>query len=133
MISRNYTEFIKFMPLTLIKSMGDKQAIIDNMKKGDQKMISDGFMWDKVIVGEPGEIVDTANTLQCLVPQTLLINTPQKSQIINHSYTLAVSWDKGVTWLFAGINSRDVSVLKRVYPVLSDKMTPPESKTEVID
>jgi hypothetical protein len=64
LISRNYTEFIKFMPLTLIKSMGDKQAIVDNMEKADTKTINEGFWLEKVTVGEPGAIVDTVNTLQ---------------------------------------------------------------------
>lgn len=127
MLDKKYSEFIVYTVPEILQLGGGKQKMIDVLKKGEVEIAAGGFKILGSRFGEPGPVIDTANTLQCILPETNFIQTP-KGILISQSSLFGVSRDKGKTWKFTEYNTENMYKVRPYLPFISKRLVPVTTK-----
>ncbi|MES2703006.1 MAG: hypothetical protein V4649_10220 [Bacteroidota bacterium] len=131
MLAKDFVGFVKYMNADVLKMIGGKEKVITTMRSGTTDMKKKGFSFNSVTFGKPSAIIDTAGTLQCILPEQLRIHSPQ-GDMINHTSLFALSKDNGKTWTFTEVNPELQSQLRQIVPVMSSKLKVPPGRKEQV-
>ncbi len=130
LVKKDYHSFCKYTYPKIIELMQGKENMIAKIKNELDKTQSEGTELISVKIGEPSKIITIGNEMQCTVPQTIEMKTPN-GRIKMGSTLIAISNDKGKNWYFVDTTGKDIKALKKILPNLSGdlkipKMTNPE-------
>lgn len=129
LIKKDYQNYLSFVSPAVTNAVGGRATMVELLKQSTAQMEAGGYSFKAITFGEPGKIIDTANTLQCILPETLKMGTPE-GDLLNHTSLLALSTDKGKTWVFAEVTPAKMAQLKSILPAVSSTHVVPESRTE---
>lgn len=128
----DFDKFIPYMPTKLLGFMGGREGLTKTITEGTEEMKRRGITIDSVTIGTPEEPKTHGITQVALVPQKLVITTPQ-GRLVTDSHLLAISENGGESWVFvdtASINDEKLGIL---YPDLKGKVEIPPMKTKPAD
>jgi cobalamin biosynthesis Co2+ chelatase CbiK len=120
---KDYTTLARYTHPNLLKVMGGKERMIQQLKQQIAIMDKQGVRFGEVSVGRPSAVVQAGNELQCTIPQTITIQTPQQ-KIKQASTLLAFSNDGGRQWVFVDTQP-GIDQIRKVIPSVSHKLTIP--------
>lgn len=87
----------------------------------DSQMVKQGIVIQSIKFGEVLSILKENSVMQCTLPQTTEMKM-QFGKIISTSTLVAISNDNGITWKFTDAIGRDKIEMKKLIPLLSDKL-----------
>jgi|SRR5690606_3100034 len=127
-LAHHYETVIEKTYPSLIKLMGGKEIALKTITDGMNNLESQNIRLDSVIIGTPRDIYIAGDELHVLVPETLVMSTP-KGKLVTLSYSLAISKDDGVTWLFLDVGERTNKNIVDLLPNFNnDLIIPPKQK-----
>jgi hypothetical protein len=97
--------------------------MIEILKRGSEGMRAKGASIEDVTFGEPGKSQKIGEWLVALVPQHLLIKSPE-GRYEQDSHILAISEDDGKNWTFVDVNNR--TKFEKAFPEFIGKIELPE-------
>ena len=116
----------------IIEMMGGKTKMIQITENAMEQIKQQGFEFSKINIGKPGKVHQAGEELHCLLPQTIELKN-QDGTIINTSYLIGISLDKGEKWYFidtAGLTNESAYEL---FPDFNSDLTiPPKTQPEFI-
>ena len=124
-VKGDYETLINHMYPKAVQSMGGKKFMIDQAKKGFQQLKAQGISFESATVGSPGKFYKAGTEIHCLVPETIMVKTPN-GRISAKSNLLAISGDKGKTWTFLDLNSKTISTLPKMFPNFNNNLKIPQ-------
>jgi hypothetical protein len=130
LIKNDFATFSKYLPPAIIEYAGGKQMMKSKMDSASEAMKQFGASIKKILIGNPGEIIEYKNQLQSVLPQTTTIET-MLGEVTAETSLIAISADNGKNWQFVDTNIYRVDKLKNVLPDLSPQLViPPRKKPE---
>ena len=127
LVSRDYKAFVQHMHPSIVAFAGGPQKLIGNMDSAGTVMKQFGIVFKKIFIGNPGQVIQYKDQLQCVVPQS---TDMQSSFGEMHAETslVAISKDQGKTWYFIDTNVYQADKLKSILPDLSPNLQIPAQK-----
>jgi hypothetical protein len=124
-IASDYNTIINHTYPNVLVQSGGREKMMNTIKKGVDQMKAQGVIFESVKIGSPGKIYKSGEELQCLIPEILTLKL-NNGHLINHSYLLAITKDKGKKWYFLDLNKGTLPHLHAVVPNLNKEMVIPE-------
>lgn len=103
-IHLDYETLIRYTHPNLVQAAGGKEEMLMMIKEGMGELKSQKMSIDTVVFGQPGEIHEAGEELHTLLPENIVMSTPM-GKLISKSTLLAVSNDKGISWVFLEVGS----------------------------
>ncbi len=128
LLTQNDVEFSKYVIPEIMEKMGGREKFLQIMADLHKEFTEGGMIIKSVDIGQPGAIIDTANTLQCIVPE-ITVMTSSQGNIKQTSSLLAFSTDKGNTWKFVDYIEENAEQLRTIIPTISCRHKPPPRET----
>jgi hypothetical protein len=107
-----------------VMAYGGRQQMVKTLNNAAEKMKSQGMTLTNAIIGSPGSFFNTATSIQCLVPESLIIKT-DNLHMVKHTWLLAISADNGKRWYFIDLNAYSMKNMHTIVPDLSPNITLP--------
>lgn len=128
-VYRNYTYTIAHTYPLIVQEYGGAEKMKEALKKGlsnFDKLDSENIIYDvDVAAGIPAKIVDTAQQLQCIVPDTMIVSIITKQTIEKTAGAvplIGISEDGGNTWYFCFQGGSGYEKMKENIPTLSSQL-----------
>jgi hypothetical protein len=131
MTEKNYALIINYTYPEIVKLAGGKGKLLQNVKSAMEKMEKDGYYFEEITLGEPEKIYVAGKELHCLVPETIIMNTPN-GKIKATNYLLALSRDNGKKWYFIETHNLDKRNLNLIFPNFNKELIIPQKTKPVI-
>jgi uncharacterized protein (TIGR03067 family) len=131
-LKSDFTKALPYVPAELLRLMGGKQAFADEFAANIAELKRRKVTINQLEIGTPETPKEFDGVLAGLVPQKLVITTPQ-GKIVTHSYLIAISENKGKSWVFVDpmvITAEQRSIL---YPMLEGKLKIPEAQMKLAE
>lgn len=127
LVRKDYPNFIKTTyPAAVEATGGGTQQLIKELQAQLEQMEKDGTTILAIWPGEPSAFVDTANELQCTIPQKMTMKLPE-GKLTTETTLIALSPDKGKTWYFMDTADRSISKMREMFPNISSRLVIPKS------
>jgi hypothetical protein len=120
----DYKTFTDHLYPKMIEMAGGKKTLLQLMDQQIGMMKKQGLAFEKVTIGEPGEIFKAGTELHCLVPETIVVKM-QGKYVSSTSHLLAVSSDKGKRWTFVDTSTGSPEQMKQMFPNWNEKLVIP--------
>jgi hypothetical protein len=127
---KNWTRYAKLNHPRLVESMGGEAAFAQIMKDEMHKVDS-LVKIDTMYFGTPYFFVSCDSSINCLLPQTMLIELNDTSLLRSRVYLVGSSEDKGRTWYFVD-GSNGAEFLDVVIPNRCKNIVIPEKQQAFI-
>ena len=122
LLKKDLKSYIKFTYPVIVEKMGGEERMIEIMEQGNKEMEAQGTILSSVIFGEPSDIITTENgELQCTLPQTIEMQVAN-GRLVSKSTLIAISVDQGKKWFFIDTSGKDIKMMKKALPNLSDQL-----------
>ncbi len=131
LVNNDMVTFKKYMHPELIKAGGGEEKL--SMLADSALLIfkSMGGTVNKIIYGNPGEVISFKNEMQTTLPQTISLSTVF-ADIEFQSTLVAISKDGGKNWYFVDTSIYRESDLRNKLPDISPAIViPPASKPKI--
>jgi hypothetical protein len=128
----DFDKFIPYVPTKLLGFMGGKEGLTQTITKGTEEMKRRGITIERVTIGAPEKPKRHGTTLVSLVPQKLVMTTPQ-GRLTTDSHLLAISENSGESWVFVDAASLNDEKLGILYPDLKGNVESPQMKTKLAE
>jgi len=122
--NKDYKTFVTFTYPTILEEMGGAEKMATAIEKQMKGMEQTAEILS-INYGEPSSTVKEGSELQCTIPQTMLLKTPQ-GKIMTESTLIAFSKDGGKNWYFVDAGERDINAVKAALPNVSRKLVLPQ-------
>jgi len=127
----DYKGFLKYIHPVRIQAGGGEEKMISQLNALNEQLKSKQTVIKGTVFDQPSEIVRSKNELQCTISQHTELKPP-KGTVITYTTIIAFSNDEGKTWKFVDANKLDITILRKMFPNLSSKITlPPWKQPEV--
>lgn len=103
---------------------GGKQKMLQMMTTGINQMKTQGYIFEKINIGEPGKFYKAGNEIHCLVPENIIMKTP-KGRFAMQSNILCISGDGGKNWSFLDMNQGTIGSVKTLLPNFNSALVIP--------
>jgi hypothetical protein len=127
LVRNDYAGFIRFIPPDVVSYAGGKEKLLHNMDSASTAMKQFDIKFKKILIGNPGEIVDYKGHLQCVVTQTTTLESVL-GDLEAETSLIAISPDQGENWYFVDTNVYKVDQVRSVLPGLSPALKIPPQK-----
>lgn len=125
-----FREYAEYIHPKIVQMMGGKDKMETFLKEQIRTMNGEGFVFKKVSIGPPGEVLVSQGELQTVIPQ--VIELANAEGILKTSSSLiAISTDQGKTWHFIDTGGKSLSELRKVFKSLRDDLVIPAKKPPV--
>ena len=108
----------------IVGLMGGADKMVARMKEQTTTMKQQGIRFVSVSIGQPGPVETVGRELQCVVPQTVVLQMPQQ-RITQRSALIAFSEDGGKHWVFIDTQP-GMEKVRMVIPSISSKLKTPD-------
>lgn len=127
-----FDKLIPYVPAKLLEFMGGVEGLTETMNEQMAEMKRREVTIESVKIGTPETPKDYDGLLAGLVPQEIILNSPQ-GKIATKTYLIAVSENKGGSWVFIdciAINEQKLGIL---YPSLKGKLEIPKTEAKLAE
>ena len=131
LIKNDFTSFVKFMHPKLLEFSGGLSRLKDKMDSADYYKKQFGVSFKKILIGNPGPVIQYKGQLQCVVPETTDLETPM-GLVSAETSLIALSTDQGKNWYFIDNLMYRAAKLKNELPDLSPNLNIPPQKAPVV-
>lgn len=131
-IAKDYSTFANYAHPRVVKTMGGRANMIENVKKGIEGLEQDGIKVLDVDYGEPSKIYKVDNTLQCTLVQMIKLKV-KGGKLTSNSVLLAISENDGKNWYFLDTAGFNLPTMKSLIPNLSDELVIPGKMDPVFE
>lgn len=130
MVAGDYENIADYTYPRITEMMGGESQMVAAVKNLMQQMESQGIRISSLTLGTPGKLFEAGSELHCLVPQKMVMTTPEQT-ITSDSYLLAISLDQGGRWYFLDTAQLTNANAKTLLPDFNDNLkipakTPPQ-------
>lgn len=123
-ITKDYSKFADFTYPKVLKNMGGRAKMIENIKKEVEGLEKDGMTFLSMDYGSPSKIYKVDNTLQCTLVQMIKLKV-EGGTLTSNSVLLAISENEGKNWYFLDTAGFNLPTMKTLIPNLSDELEIP--------
>ncbi|MEO6289287.1 MAG: hypothetical protein ABIO76_05175 [Ginsengibacter sp.] len=128
LIKKDFPTVLKYMYPEIIKMAGGKDRVLQRMDTVNAMASQFGASIKKILIGNPGNIINYKKQLQ--------VTLPQSSEMISgfgnitlETTLIAISDDAGKNWYFIDTSMYDIKEIKKAMPDLSpDLIIPPRKE-----
>lgn len=131
LINNKFETFVRYMHPAIIEMAGGKENMQTKMDSAYRTMKRFNVRFKRYWIGKPSEVLEYKNTLQSVIPQITIMNTPL-GEVFAESAMIVISEDKGKNWWFIDTNAYDMEKIKTALPDLSPDLVVPPRKKPVI-
>lgn len=125
LIKKDFPAFIKYMHPNIIKFAGGKDKAMQRMDTVNTMAMQLGATIKRIVIGNPGTIINYKNQLQVTLPQTSEL-TSGFGNVALETTLIAISTDGGKNWYFIDTSIYNLKDVKKAMPDLSpDLVIPP--------
>jgi hypothetical protein len=107
----------------LLKAMGGRERMIQQLTQQVAIMDQQGIRFSDIAIGKPSAVISAGNELQCIVPQSITVQTP-KQKVRQTSSLIAFSLNGGKQWVFVDTQV-GIEQIRKVIPTVSSKLVIP--------
>ncbi|MBO0939186.1 hypothetical protein J2I47_21705 [Fibrella sp. HMF5335] len=107
----------------IVGLMGGPAKMVARMTEQTTTMKQQGIRFVSASIGQPSAVVTVGKELQCVVPQTVVLQMPQQ-RIAQRSSLIAFSEDGGKRWVFIDTQP-GMEKVRLVLPTISSKLIIP--------
>lgn len=130
MLKKDFKSFAKYTYPKALELMGGVDNMIKLMEDAEKGMTQNGSYFMNVTLGEPSKVIETAEELQCTIPQVIEMKVSNGTLLVK-STLIAISMDKGKNWCFVDTAEKSILEMKKVLPNLSEKLYLPPSQEPI--
>ena len=128
LIADDFNEFSKYIHPNILQYAGGKAKLKSAMDSAAIAMKQFGASFKKILIGDPGEVINYKKQLQCVVPESTDMLSPLGTMHLETSL-VAISLNNGKDWYFIDTNVYRADKLKTTLPDLSPNLViPPQQK-----
>ena len=127
LLKKDYATFVRYMHPDILKKAGGKDKLIQQMDTANAKAKQFGAEIKKVVIGNPGVVINYKDALQCTLPQTTEMQTAFGSLELETTL-IAISNDGGKNWTFIDTSIYNFKEVKESLPHLSPELVIPPAK-----
>jgi hypothetical protein len=128
LIRKDFTRYFTYAHPLWVRQNGGAIKFKKQLSAEVSSMEKQGSYFNNASVSMPKEIFDTAGQQQCIVVQSLSVNSKDGTTITVKSAQVAVSFNKGKKWFFIDAGGKDIATLRKTYPQLSSRLVIPQTK-----
>lgn len=121
LIDDDFKTFVDYLPTKLLEKLGGKEKMVQAMKESDSQMEASGAKIVSYTYGDPTDVIEVGEELQCTIPLTTEVQLPT-GKMTQKSTVVAISENKGETWYFIDSGGLSLDKMKEVFPNLSDEL-----------
>jgi len=122
--TNNYNKVAELTHPDIISMGGGQEFIISDLKAEGDQLVSQGFTYTNVEVGNHPEFLITTEEIQTIIPVKYYLSFNSK-EVESWSNLFAVSSDKGVTWKFVNLDKFDEPSLREFVSNVSPELVYP--------
>jgi len=127
LVKNDFVAFAEFVHPSIIAYTGGREKLKSNIDSAASAMKQFGVQFKKILIGNPGPIIEYKGQLQSVVPQTTTMQSIL-GDLEAETSLIAISMDKGKRWYFIDTNVYKADNLKKVLPDLSPTLQIPPQK-----
>ena len=128
LIADDFNAFSKYIHPNIMQYAGGKAKLKSAMDSAAIAMKQFSVSFKKILIGDPGEVINYKKQLQCVVPESTDMLSPLGTMHLETSL-VAISLNNGKDWYFIDTNVYRADKLKTTLPDLSPNlMIPPQQK-----
>ncbi len=125
LMTNDNQKFVTCMPPKLIETLGGPEAVIKLLDDGKKEMRAKGIDIESTKVEAPARLYTRGQQTFALVPMTIHLTVPG-GRLIQESFMLGISSDRGVKWTFVdGAKLNDPRAKDILPPLPADLTLPP--------
>jgi len=124
LVSNDFNSFLKYVHPEIMEHAEGKEKMKSRMDSAAAAMKQFGVSFKKILIGDPGEIINYKKQLQCVVPESTDMQSVLGEMHVETSL-IAISADNGKTWYFIDTNIYKVDKIKMALPDLSPHLVIP--------
>jgi hypothetical protein len=131
-IKNDFNTFVKYMHPSIISFAGGKEKMKSKMDSAYGMMKQFNVTFKRYWIGNPSEIVTYKNSLQAVLPESTIVQTPF-GEVTAETSMIVISNDKGKNWWFIDTNVYNADKVKNILPDLSPKLViPPRKQPKIV-
>ncbi len=123
-VAKEYATFLKYAHPATVKSMGGEIKMLEKTVTEMKALESEGITVIAVEFGVPSKIVAVDNELQCIIPEMLILKVPS-GKLTSTTTMIAISHDKGKSWMFVDTAGNNLKNMQLLIPTLSNELVIP--------
>ena len=123
-IKNDFKTFASYTYPFVLKSMGGSAKMAATLSKTISDMNAKGMSFIGITFEEPSKIIKAGAELQATVTQHTNIKLMQ-GRLVTTSTLIAISANNGISWTFIDTSNKDIKVLKKALPNLSNLLIIP--------
>jgi hypothetical protein len=132
LVTNDHQKFLSCMPPKLLALVGGAEAMLKLLDSTKKDMLDKGIEIASAKVQAPPRLYTRGPDSFALVPMTIVINTPE-GKLVQESYMLALSSDRGRKWLFLdGAKLSDPRAKEVLPPLPPDLVLPPRREPTLL-
>ena len=128
----DFDKILPYVPKKLLELMGGPEILKTKLAQGNAELKRRGVTIDAAIIGTPEKPQKHDGILASLVPMTTKLTTPQ-GKLVATSHMIAVSEDKGASWVFVDTATVNEEKLGTLYPALKGKIKIPPATAKMAE
>ncbi len=128
----DFDKILPYVPKKLLELMGGRDALKTKLAQGNAELKRRGVTIDSAAIGTPAAPQQHAGLLASLVPLTTNLTTPQ-GKLVATSHLIAISEDKGASWVFVDTATVNDEKLGTLYPPLKGKLQIPPATARMVE
>jgi len=128
----DFEKILPYVPKKLLEMMGGPEVLKTKLTQGNAELKRRGVTIDAATIGEPEKPQKHDGIIASLVPMTTKLTTPQ-GKLVATSHMIAISEDKGATWVFVDTATVNEEKLATLYPALKGKVTIPPATAKMAE
>ena len=128
----DFDKILPYVPKKLLELMGGPEALKTRVTQGNAELKRRGVTIDAATIGTPEKPQKHGGVIASLVPMTTKLTTPQ-GKLVATSHMIAISEDKGASWVFVDTATVNEEKLGTLYPALRGKVTIPPATAKMAE
>jgi hypothetical protein len=131
-LKMDFDKILPYVPKKLLELMGGQEVLKTKLAQGNAALKSRGVTIDSAAIGTPEKPQKHEGVIASLVPMTTKLTTPQ-GKLVATSHMIAISEDKGASWVFVDTATVNEEKLATLYPALKGKITIPPATAKMAE
>jgi hypothetical protein len=127
LVKKDFPSFIKYMHPDIIKLAGGKEKALQRMDTVNAMAAQFGATIKRILIGNPGKVINYKNQLQVTLPQTSELASGF-GNVTLETTLIAISTNGGKNWYFIDTSVYNMKDVKKAMPDLSPELAIPPPK-----
>ncbi|MBE7175337.1 MAG: hypothetical protein INR69_02990 [Mucilaginibacter polytrichastri] len=128
----DYLTMARFTHKKVVDMLGGPEKMASALKEKMAELAAKNVKLVSAETGEVMQMVHTATSEQCIIPQYVRMATPE-NKVYSRTHLLGISTDKGKTWHFLDANGQTPEMINGLVPDLSEELIIPKKEMKIDD